>query len=88
MSDSYYTRACSNLPAEDAGERQRRIECRGVTLKLLRPGFGRRPSRLLHRQRVGGTAVLVRDSVLRRSFAAAAAPLRPVLECQWICCDL
>src|SRR5215212_2656970 len=36
----------------------------------------RQPSRLLHRQRDGVTAVAVRDSVLRTSSAATAAPLR------------
>ena len=45
------------------------------TLKLARPGSARQPSCLLHRQRDGVTAVAVRDSVLRTSCAATAAPL-------------
>jgi hypothetical protein len=46
------------------------------TLKLVRPGFGPPPSRLHYRQHGGVTAVANRDSVLRTSFAATAAPLR------------
>ena len=44
-------------------------------VKLARPGSARRPSRLLHRQRDGVTAVAVCQSVLRTSLAATAAPL-------------
>jgi hypothetical protein len=46
------------------------------TLKLMRPGFGPAASCLRHRKRGGVTAVAVRDSVLRTSCAATAAPLR------------